>query len=465
MNRLFTNIYHLMREANAIHLANYKSSNTNEIDSNYITRLSTNEFFFYTQEPLTLKEFEALQNKIATEARILPAGIQLAFSSFAVKNDNNQVMSVTPHITCGKPPSFHFIVKNYTSAIDVRYKEKDINGNFKTLEVFDATMKPLPVMPQIKIDGIFHTFTFNNVLPCKTPEGEPFLTAIDICLDHSYGVARLHVEELVKSSPAIISQSISHMVLSNCVDLKVKNCLGTVMQVDPINSPLQCKNNVTQVVKGTGPQCFFGNKEVNIYELSQTPCETLQEVSCIKQLRQDMQKFNFLKHSLQQLKFGPQDKLMDQFIEEQEKTFNIARKSKQRQQLLKQLQQTVNRLEADAATKEIKTVIADLRKNAGLFTVGMNGKADRIENAMHKVSIEDRCHFLQSASFKEVMKTLASHRHLGKKEEVYLTENSNIDVNKAAATFKNFKEKFSEAFKDEEKKQSEKITSVIAPKS
>ena len=65
----------------------------------------------------------------------------------------------------------------------------------------------------------------------------------------------------------------------------------------------------------------------------------------------------------------------------------------------------------------------------------MNRKADRIESALKKVSIEDRCHLLQSDVFKkDIVEALASHRHIGNLTKLYTGATSK--------TYKDFKLKF-----------------------
>lgn len=56
--RLINSTSILMDQAKKTHGEGLVEQTTEEEKNNYITRLSTNEFFFYTQEPLTLKEFE-----------------------------------------------------------------------------------------------------------------------------------------------------------------------------------------------------------------------------------------------------------------------------------------------------------------------------------------------------------------------------------------------------------------------
>ncbi|CEG57277.1 hypothetical protein [Legionella fallonii] len=266
--RLERTISDLMIEATKTYQANCYKPNTNEVDPDYISRLSTNEFFFYAKEPLTLKEFEELQNKIAEQAKKQPVGVQLILGSFAVKTYDNKVMNVTPHITCGQSPNFNFIVKNNTSSIDVRYKIPNGQGNNTLLEVFDRNhYNPIIPMPQIMVNGYSRELTFNNIVPCRTPGGTQFLTAVDICLDHTLGVAKQNLEALAIRFPDIWKQPISHVVVSNWVDLEKSQCIGTVvMHVDPTCSPIKCKEGIAQNVVSRG-KLEFGDDPITIYEI------------------------------------------------------------------------------------------------------------------------------------------------------------------------------------------------------
>ena len=266
ISRLESSIHQLMDDAKKVYQTNCYKPGTDEVNPDYITRLSTNEFFFYTKEPLTLEEFEKLQNKIADKAKTLPSGVSFIFGSFAVKTEDNKVMNVTPHITCGKAPDFHFIVKNYTSPIDVRYKTPVDSTD--TLAVLDKKTSTLLLMPKIMIDGTFKELTFNNLVPCKTLGGTEFLTAIDICLDHDRGVARMNYEELKKRNPAIESQPTFHVVVSNCIDIKKENCLGSdIMHVDPVYSPTQCKKGALQQQTSSNQIFKFGKDLFSTYVL------------------------------------------------------------------------------------------------------------------------------------------------------------------------------------------------------
>lgn len=271
VERLEKSISELMVDAENMYQVNCYIPGTTEIDPDYIARLSTHEFFFYTREPLTLQEFEELQNKIAMKAENLSPGVQLILGSFAVKTDDNKVMNVTPHISCGKPSSVHFIVKSYTSSIDVRYKIPDGQGDTNTLAVLDVRNPPNP-MPKIIISGVAKEYTFDNIVHCKTPGGTPFLTAIDICLDHAYGVAKNNYKHLVKKTPAIIKQPISHVVVSNWIEINRAQCLGSsIMHVDPVCSPKKCKEGISQQ-SDMEPKLAFGNGLFRVFKLA---CEKL----------------------------------------------------------------------------------------------------------------------------------------------------------------------------------------------
>lgn len=266
VERLEHSISELMDDAENSHQVNSHITGTTDPDPEYITRLSTNEFFFYTKEPLSLKEFEELQNKIAEKAKTLSPGVQLILGSFAVKTDDNKVMNVTPHISCGTLPEFHYIVKNYTSPIDVRYKIPDGLGDTNTLEVLDKNT-PSTSMPQIMVNGIAREFNFNNIIPCKTPGGTSFLTAVDICLDHAKGVAKSNYKALANKNPAILKQPISHVVVSNTLALDEDQCIGSaVMHVDPSYSLKNCKKGIFQQ-EGISRKLEFGTDFFRILDL------------------------------------------------------------------------------------------------------------------------------------------------------------------------------------------------------
>lgn len=153
---------------------------------------------------------------------------------------------------------------------------------------------------------------------------------------------------------------------------------------------------------------------------------------------------------LEALKFGAHDKKMDEFIANKIKELKTSTPP-QRTQILTELKATVDALKADQAVTGVREMIQDFRGRAGLFTMGMNAKAARIEKSMGDIPIEDRCKFLKSKTSAEVMKAIASHRHLGKRGVTFFTDKGEIDLDRSANSYKFFTGKFTppEATKQE----------------
>ena len=269
--RLESSIAYLMDDANI----KYQAYNTNDSMRalDYIVRLSTNEFFFYTKEALTLQEFQVLQNKIAEKAKSLPSGVQLILGSFAVKTADNKLMNVTPHITCGQQPVFNFIIKNHTSSVDIAYTEIDNTGRDFVLDTFDVESY-VHSMPAIIVNGVRCTFTFNNIVYCKTPGGTTFITAIDICVDHLRGVAKKNLQSMLMKK--FIMLPISYVIVSNYVEISKNNCIGcNTVHVDPHGSPQQCVEDTMQIAEAP-KKLPFGNNDFIMYNVTSVHFQALQ---------------------------------------------------------------------------------------------------------------------------------------------------------------------------------------------
>jgi hypothetical protein len=90
--------------------------------------------------------------------------------------------------------------------------------------------------------------------------------------------------------------------------------------------------------------------------------------------------------------------------------------------------------------KAVKEKIQEFRSQAGVLTVGMKDKADKIEEELCKIPITQRINVISSPEGNKVKTALASHRHISR-------ESPNLDKNereasKAASAFKDLKEKF-----------------------
>lgn len=85
----------------------------------------------------------------------------------------------------------------------------------------------------------------------------------------------------------------------------------------------------------------------------------------------------------------------------------------------------------------VKRTISEFKRTANLFTIGKNAKANRIEQALVDLPLADRTHVISGAE-NRVQEALASHRHLGKRGDIY-KKDGKIDVSRAARTFKQLK--------------------------
>jgi hypothetical protein len=156
---------------------------------------------------------------------------------------------------------------------------------------------------------------------------------------------------------------------------------------------------------------------------------------------------------LKALQFGKGDKLFEQYILDKKHAISTTTDPEQIKKIFQELDQTVTTLNT-GAVKEVKTIIDNFRtRSSGFFTVGMKNKAERIEKNMANLSIEERCNFFSSKKSEDVMKALASHRHLGKSNKTYLRKTGEIDTKKAAKSYKHFKDKFQSLMPSDEEKQ------------
>lgn len=216
-----------------------------------VVRVVTNEFCFYTKTPLSIAEFESLQQRISDYAKTQPQNLHLILASFAVKTPDNKVMNVVTQLQCGSEPKFDFIVKNHPSEIDPIYRGYHNNRKktMKNVKIGEDDISGL----KVTIDNKECAFTFNNIKICQAQNNGKYLSCIDICLDHKLGVAKqslaYQIEDLARlssqgQSNIDIPMQCSHVVTSNWTPLVMENTIGIVTHADPVMSP--------QFPKGSG---------------------------------------------------------------------------------------------------------------------------------------------------------------------------------------------------------------------
>lgn len=258
---------------------------------NEITLAVTSEFLFYTNEPLTLQDFESLLNSVYSLVEKQPENLHLIFSSFAVRTPDNKIMNVAVHSQCGKKPQMHLIVKNNPSHIDPVYTKVNENGMRQYFPYVDIEKGDSLDKYAIKVKGSRIEFSFANVFECTTSKDGRFFLCVEICFDHFQGVAKkklltILTEKLNKNNindPYLPTQCL-HVITSNGSNIIADNSLGklnnsvSVTQADPEYSEIEAKNLTEKQKEGLMP--LFGSKlKVNLLDVK--PCPILPEWAMI----------------------------------------------------------------------------------------------------------------------------------------------------------------------------------------
>lgn len=261
-------------------------------NANNIVRLITNEFAFYTNTPLSMAEFKALQDRIADLASKQPENLHLILGSFAVRTKDNNVMNVTPYIECGTDPKINFMVKNYAPDGDPVYKERN-NGRRTMLENVEVGAPPESIaanktkdvhVKPIAINGKKCHFSFNNNQVRSTAGNAKYFSCVDICYDHHMAVAKQYLTRdltlltaqaekgKIKEALPVLS---SHIVISNSYPVSPSKKLSEVVtHVDPKYSHEECKPTTTKSAQPV--KSSFGDT-FSVIKTSPLPCSELQQ--------------------------------------------------------------------------------------------------------------------------------------------------------------------------------------------
>lgn len=149
--------------------------------------------------------------------------------------------------------------------------------------------------------------------------------------------------------------------------------------------------------------------------------------------------FSDVLKKLKLLKCAADDPHMNAYIRQKQQEVNHAKTDQDKDNILNEMETMAGDLKADKAAENLRQVVKHYRTNAGKLTIGMNAKANRIEHAMAEVPLDERTHLLSSNKIQGIKEALASHRYLGKRGNVYKkSKNNEVDLKKAATTFKKF---------------------------
>lgn len=149
--------------------------------------------------------------------------------------------------------------------------------------------------------------------------------------------------------------------------------------------------------------------------------------------------FNFLLRSIKKYQFGEGDIAMKTYLTEASKRFSDGKNLAEKQALLQELEDFHKQLISNQALNFVEKTVADFRDKAGVFTVGMRAKANQIEQVIGQMSLEARLklHTGESTHHAQLMKALATHRHLGKSGKLY-EQDGVIDTKRAAQSYRDF---------------------------
>jgi hypothetical protein len=242
IERIKNVIHTLLTDATKTHKEDNCIENSNELKKeckNNITRVVTNEFFFYTQKPLTQAEFQTLMQQINNMAKKTPSNVHLILASFSVLASNDEVMNVVAYVECGKTPRVNIIVKNFPPATDpvyLRENSGDDKIHYKNLSREDyVNVSEI----NITIDDQSCFFSFNNALLCTTSGNKKFHLCIDICADHEKLVASESILKKINEyndddeRKELYSAMCSHVLVSNSCGASEFSTLGRIVHADP----------------------------------------------------------------------------------------------------------------------------------------------------------------------------------------------------------------------------------------
>lgn len=283
MERIIAQIKLFADQTASIHQAATMSEDGNiqPGKENHVTRLLTNEFFFFTKHPLNLGEFQSLLTQIISLAKMQSANIHWVLGSFAVLTSNNAVMNVVAHIQCGEQFKLDLIVKNNASDTDPVYKQ-ETDGEIKVLRNAEISHYLEEVLnSSVTLFDVQYSFSYHNIVLCQTSGGASFYSCVDICIDHLEKVGRNNMLTLLRAEldvGKIVVSDCVHSVISNSILPRTECSIGGVTYVDPgavIIHSAEC-NPSTQVMRLPDDQVKFGKYATRVV-LASKPTYVMRE--------------------------------------------------------------------------------------------------------------------------------------------------------------------------------------------
>lgn len=181
-------------------------------NSELITRVSLDEFSFYTKDsPLTIDEYKYLISEVHKLAKSLPQNIHFQLATFPVYWPNGVVQNCSLYVQspkqAGQEPLIHHMSKTNSSHIDFQYGYMNkgipclipLAGDRRDL---DKRCEPgYDCDPNVLLQGsgvALHDINqYKNALRITSANGQMALQVVNICLDHAYGIGKQHLRGLI----------------------------------------------------------------------------------------------------------------------------------------------------------------------------------------------------------------------------------------------------------------------------
>ncbi|MDF1796165.1 MAG: hypothetical protein P1U63_06465 [Coxiellaceae bacterium] len=141
----------------------------------FVTRLSTPEFSFYTDHPLSHLQFIDIMGSIRQDAKLSPVNIHLLLSSFAVMIDK-ELCNITLYVSSGPEANLYQILKNRPSHADPSYA--------RHVHLFQEPVDAHAL--GYIMSGSESPLILNNHIIQVPVHNQMLQVSVSICLDHAY---------------------------------------------------------------------------------------------------------------------------------------------------------------------------------------------------------------------------------------------------------------------------------------
>ncbi len=247
-------------------------------------------------------------------------------------------------------------------------------------------------------------FQFDPIIQSQTPGGMPFLTAVEICLDHGYGLAKFHLKKLLENNKELLLLPIAHVIIAASLgEPRLPLCLAKPLLVDSLctvgDKFIESAEDVDKTIKYFGVTPWSNNYAITYKTMACTTVQELDTKKLIAEAEQEQimrinKKYNLeeIYTRFHQLRWGLEDKKMDGFLAEIKKSIYIDfPNEKDRARYVEKLNETVLKLQDDPLLKKIKSIIAESPRNPHqLFSAEHSQRTLEIEKAVGELDVSDR---------------------------------------------------------------------------